>query len=78
MTAARLTEAEARALGIDTPPTRRKRTTRKEATDGPYWWRCRTCGTEGDTIAGEDRHLRARFESVPPRHARYDTVKELS
>jgi hypothetical protein len=53
--AARLTEAEARALGI-TVKAGRTRTTRRTA-KGPYWTRCVTCGTVFETAASEDRHV---------------------
>ena len=65
MTAARLTAAEARRLGIDTPGPA-CRTTRKEVS-GDYWSRCVTCGAEFTTIASEDRHntlIHARFDTM--------------
>ena len=51
---ARLTAAEARALGITVPGTK-TRTTRKTGA-GPYRTRCK-CGEEFTTAASEDRHV---------------------
>jgi len=60
----RLSPAEARRLGIDTPTTR---TTRRVAR-APYHSRCTACGDEFTTEAAEERHLAAgghhRYESV--------------
>jgi uncharacterized C2H2 Zn-finger protein len=57
--AARLTEAEARALGITGVKAARKRTTRKQvgADDGPYRTRCTTCGEVFRSEPAEDRHI---------------------
>lgn len=63
--AARLTAAEARAIGLDVKPTR-ARTTRKVA-KGRYHTTCHTCGEHFMTIASEDRHLAAH-----PDHRRYE------
>ena len=60
---ARITAAQARALGIDAPKAK-QRTTRKEAT-GPYRTRCTTCGEEFTSMAAEDRHVTDTL------HARY-------
>jgi hypothetical protein len=64
-----LTPAEARRLGLDTTPAR-KRTTRKEAT-GPYHTRCTKCGDEFTSVAAENRHLDA-----DPSHLNYLCVIE--
>jgi hypothetical protein len=63
---ARITAAQAKALGIDVP-TKKKRTTRKTGV-GPYHTRCRTCGEEFTTMASEDRHVHDFH------HVRYDLV----
>ena len=68
MTAARLTTAEARALGIDVEA-KRTRTTRRTAR-APYHTRCMSCGAVFTTQASEDRHVsagHARFELVIPK-----------
>jgi len=65
---ARLTEAEARKLGLDVPK-KKARTTRKTAA-GPYHTRCKKCGEEFTTQAAEDRHLKVT------RHVRYELVFE--
>ena len=67
MTAARLTAAEARRLGLDPGPARTGRTTRKVAR-GPYHTRCRTCGEQFTTEASEERHM------VAAHHARYELL----
>ena len=66
VTAAKLTPAEARRLGIDVPA-KPARTTRKTAA-GPYHTRCRECGAEFTSEAAEDRHI------VEHHHARYELV----
>jgi len=64
--AARLSKAEAKALGLPVPaPTK----TRREAS-GPYLTVCRTCGEEFTTMAAETRHL------VDTHHARYEVIFE--
>lgn len=65
---ARLTAAEARALGLPAPRPA-PRTTRKEVTGQPYHSRCVACDEEFDTVAAEDRHLTATH------HARYDVLE---
>ena len=65
---ARLTPAEAKALGLDVKATK-TRTTRKTA-PGPYRTRCDTCGETFTTRAGEDRHVNEA------RHWRYALVLE--
>ena len=64
--AARLTEAEARALGLDVKA-KRARTTRKTAA-GPYRTICKTCDVVFETSAAEDRHV------ADTGHARYEIV----
>jgi hypothetical protein len=54
---ARLTAAEARALGL-APSSSRSRTTRRSA-PGPYRTTCHTCSTFFASQADEDRHLDA-------------------
>jgi len=64
--AARLSKAEAKALGLPVPkPTK----TRREAS-GPYLTRCKTCQEEFKTMASEDRHVRDTH------HARYEVIIE--
>ena len=63
---ARLTAAEAKALGLTKPATR-PRSTRKTGR-GPYHTRCRTCLEEFTTAASEDRHVHDTH------HVRYDLV----
>jgi len=65
---ARLTTAEARALGLSVPEAR-ARTTRKEVTGIPYWSRCHTCDEVFTTVASEDRHLTATH------HSRYSVLE---
>jgi hypothetical protein len=71
MTAARMSAADARRLGIVGAPPARKRTTRKEA-HGPYLTRCTTpdCGETFSTGAAETRHHEATG------HRRYELVTE--
>jgi hypothetical protein len=69
MTAARMSAAEARRLGIVGAPPARKRTTRKEA-HGPYRVRCVTCRETFATGAAETRHHEATG------HNRYELVVE--
>ena len=64
---ARLTVAEARALGLTSAAVKPKRTTRKVGR-GPYHTRCRTCGDEFISAAAEDRHV------IAARHWRYELV----
>lgn len=64
MTAARLTPAEARALGVDVPA-RQARTTRRTARR-EYLTRCHDCGETFPSVAAEDRHL------ADTGHHRYD------
>ena len=64
---ARLTVAEARALGLTSAAVKPKRTTRKVGR-GPYHTRCRTCGVEFTTAASEDRHVHDTH------HVRYELV----
>ena len=66
VTAARLTVAQARSLGVDTAA-RRVRTTARRAA-GPYRTRCVRCGAVFDRQAAEDRHLAATG------HGRYDLL----
>jgi hypothetical protein len=66
---ARLTTAEARALGLPAPRSA-PRTTRRTVKGAKYLTRCKTCGEEFTTVASEDRHLKATH------HARYDIVLE--
>lgn len=54
--AARITAAQARALGID-PKVGRTRTTQRAAKGFPYRTQCTTCATIFDTRAAEDRHV---------------------
>jgi hypothetical protein len=68
VTAARITAAEARRLGIDTPAAR-KRTTRRTA-PARYHTRCTRCGATFRTEAAEERHL------ISHHHARYELVLE--
>jgi hypothetical protein len=68
---ARLTAAEARALGLPAPRSV-PRSTRKAVTGEPYWSRCKTCDEEFTTIAAEDRHLKAT------KHARFEILKGTS
>lgn len=63
--AARLTPAEAKALGL--APTARKKQTGKRAR-AAYWSRCVTCDEEFRTEAAEERHL------IATHHARYEMV----
>jgi len=63
---AHLTEAEARALGLDVPK-KKTRTTRKTGA-GPYHTRCTACSSEFTTAASEDRHL------AETHHSRYELV----
>jgi len=64
---ARLSVAEAKALGLTSAAKGKKRTTRKTGR-GPYHTRCRTCHVEFTTAASEDRHVHdthhVRFELV--------------
>jgi hypothetical protein len=64
---ARLTAAEARAIGITASASTRGRTTRRVAR-GPYRTTCTRCGATFHTQAAEDRHLTAT------RHTRYQLV----
>lgn len=66
---ARITAAEARAMGLDVSKPARVRTTRKEA-KGPYHTRCCACGEEFTARTTETKHV----EEV--RHYRYETVIE--
>lgn len=66
MTAARLSRADAKALGVDVPAA--TRTTRAVAR-APYHTRCMGCGAVFTTQAAEDRHVDAvgghvRFELI--------------
>jgi len=65
---ARLTPAEARALGIDVPAAKKKRTT-KHTGGGKYHTKCKTCDEEFTTAAAEDRHVHdahhVRYELIP-------------
>ena len=63
---ARITEAQARAMGLEVPT--KVRTTRRVAKGGTYHTKCKTCGEEFNTIAAEDRHLHDTH------HARYEIV----
>jgi hypothetical protein len=65
---ARLTAAEARALGLPAPGPA-PRTTRKEVTGVPYHSRCCTCDEQFTTMAAETRHLDATD------HYRYDVLE---
>ena len=65
---ARLSAAEAKALGLTSTSAAKKRTTRRTAKGGPYHTRCRTCGEEFTTAASEDRHVHDTH------HVRYDLV----
>ena len=62
----RITPAQARALGVDTPNSRR-RSTRRTAS-GPYRTRCTTCGDVFVSEAAETRHL------DDTGHGRYELV----
>lgn len=66
MTPARLTPAEARRLGIDTPRSTSSRSRRTAR--GTYHTRCHDCGERFLTVASEGRHLddtgHHRFEVV--------------
>ena len=65
---ARISAAEARALGIDTDEKpSRKRTTRRTAR-GPYRTICIDCGEVFTTQAAETRHVDAT------RHCRFDLI----
>ena len=67
MTAARLSRADAKRLGLDVPassPSRRRTVAR-----APYHTRCMSCGAVFTTQAAEDRHVDAvgghvRFELI--------------
>lgn len=66
MTAARLTRADAKRLGLDVPAS--TRSTHKVAR-APYHTRCMACGAVFTTQAAEDRHVDAqgghlRFELI--------------
>jgi hypothetical protein len=66
VTAARLSRAEARALGVDVPATTR---TARTVARAPYHTRCMTCGAVFTTQAAEDRHVdivggHTRFELI--------------
>jgi hypothetical protein len=63
---ARITDAQARALGLVTKT--KPRTTRRVARGGAYHTVCMTCGEEFHTRASEDRHVEATH------HARYQLV----
>ena len=62
---ARLSAAEAKALGL-TKPVAKPRTTRKTGR-GPYRTRCVACGVEFTTVASESRHL-------APGHNRFELL----
>ena len=64
---ARISESEAKRLGIDTKPRTRTRTTRKTA-KGPWHTVCTTCDLEFRTEASETRHVNET------KHARYRLV----
>lgn len=67
VSAARLTPAEARALGLPAPKARaRTRTTRKVVRGQQYHTVCKVCDEEFLTQAAEDRHL------ADTGHARYE------
>ena len=66
VSAARLTAAEAKALGVDV--TTKSRTTRRTVKGVPYLTICKTCEMEFRTLASEDRHVEAT------KHARYELV----
>lgn len=66
---ARITTAEARALGLDVKPSS-SRTTRKVAR-GPYHTVCVRCREDFTTAASEDRHV------TETHHARYELVLTL-
>lgn len=66
---ARMTEAEARALGIEPAPGRSGRRDRTVAR-GPYATACHDCHELFFTRASEDRHL------ATTGHARYELVLE--
>lgn len=65
---ARITAAEARALGIDTKASGKVRTTRRTVKGAPYHTVCCICSAEFYTQAAEDRHLKETS------HARYRLV----
>jgi hypothetical protein len=65
--AAHLTEAEARALGLDVKAAR-VRTTRRTVKGAPYRTRCCTCDEVFDTEAAENRHVAGTT------HRRYEIV----
>ena len=67
--AARLTEAEARKLGITVPARSRAKKSRA-VVKGPWHIRCWTCKVEFHGEAAEDRHLKETH------HARYENVIE--
>lgn len=66
---ARVTEAEARAMGLDVKVRRRKN--RSEAR-GAYHTRCTHCEATFDSVTQEDKHL-----AFHPDHTRYELVVEL-
>jgi len=66
MTAARLTRADAKRLGIELPASTR---TPSRVARAPYHTRCMSCGAVFTTQAAEDRHVDAvgghlRFELI--------------
>jgi hypothetical protein len=65
VTAARLTRADAKRLGLDVPASGPSRTVAR----APYHTRCMSCGAVFVTQAAEDRHVDAvgghvRFELI--------------
>jgi len=64
--ATRLSQAEAKALGLDVKYKPKK--TRREAR-GAYHTRCTHCDATFDTVTAEDKHL-----AFNPTHTRYELV----
>ena len=73
---ARLTPAQARALGIDAtgggdnPKPKRKRTRRTEPVNGQYRSICHDCAEVFTSYAAETRHVDEKH------HARFSTIPE--
>ena len=68
MTAAHLTPAQARRLGLDVPTTGTGAGRTRKVARAPYRTRCTRCGTEFTSEAAEERHL------IAEHHARYELV----
>lgn len=74
MSAARLTVAEARALGLDTSTATKAATTStrsRRAVTGPAPWRCSTCGLTDTGETSAARH------NVDTHHGRYEVPVEV-